>query len=253
REIVADRELALDLLQITDVQRAGEDLAAPRAAGALTLGACAPVEVERELRGALEDVKELPEGEVEEREDHRDGVELREEAVVVAAQPVRGDGEQEAGDRDREEQEEGEQVGRELLDGERAAVPRASPEREADADDHERSGDVEHVEDERGERAREREAEDAKAEDVGVVRGLRVPGRLEADPAERERERDRGGEQAAPEDARVRGPPARRAVLDELLREQVVPGEPREPRDVARKAARREEELEAAPEVAARG
>src|SRR5262249_56721389 len=118
--------------------RAGpEGLLAGREAGLPASGADLPVELETELRGTLEDVEELAERKVDDGEDHRDGVELRQEAVVHSAQIMRRDREQEAGRGDGEEERQRDEVGGELLDGQRAAVAGAPPEREEDADDDE--------------------------------------------------------------------------------------------------------------------
>src|SRR5262249_44607809 len=127
-ELVADAELGLDALQVRDLELRGERLAAARARRGSALRARAPVELERELRRPLEDVEELPERQVEQREDHRHRVELRQESVVEAVEEARRNGEQEPGRRDREEEHERQEIVRELLHGERSAIARAAPE-----------------------------------------------------------------------------------------------------------------------------
>src|SRR5262245_61142675 len=66
---VPDAEGRLGSLQVLDVQPRREGLAAAAAAGGLALRPRAPVEVHPHLRRALEDVEELPERQVEQRED----------------------------------------------------------------------------------------------------------------------------------------------------------------------------------------
>ena len=60
-------------------------------------------------------------------------------------------------------------------------------------------------------RAGEIERQHAQAEHKGLVELLRGTHRLEADPPEGQRERDRRGEDATPKDAAVRRP-AQRAI-----------------------------------------
>jgi len=74
--LVPDSQLALDLLEIVDVHARRERFAASRAAGRLARRAGLAIEGDAELRGPLEDVEELAKRQVEQREDHRDGVEL---------------------------------------------------------------------------------------------------------------------------------------------------------------------------------
>src|SRR4051812_44131175 len=71
---VAIAELALDHLQILDMDRRGILGAASNARGHRLARAHLTVERDAELRGTLEDVEELSEREPEERDDHRERV-----------------------------------------------------------------------------------------------------------------------------------------------------------------------------------
>ena len=99
---------------------------------------------------------------------------------------------------------------------------------------------------------RQIEREDAQAEDERLVALLRGARRLEMNPPEGQRERDRGGENAAPEDEPVRRPPQRRSFLDEPLRDDVHGEECGEPGEILRHARRREEQPPAALPVETR-
>ena len=169
------------------------------------------------------------------------------------AHQVGRDGQEDAGDRHREEHHERQQVGAELLDRQRAAVAAAPPHRQRHARDHEHRRDVEDVEHERRQRAGEIEREHVQAEHERLVALLRGTRRLEMNPPEGQGERDRGGEHAAPEDEPVRRPPQRRSFLDEPLRDDVHGEERGEAREVLRHARRREEQPPAAPPEETRG
>jgi hypothetical protein len=100
----------------------------------------------------------------------------------------------------------GQQVGAKLLDRQGAAIVAAPPHRQRYARHHQHGRDVEDVEDERRKWAREIECEGVPAKHERLVTLLRGTCRFEMNPAERQRERHRGGEDAAPEDAPVRRP-----------------------------------------------
>ena len=94
------------------------------------------VELHAELGGPLEDVEELPERKIEQRGDHRDGVQDRQKAVEVAAQPFLRNRERQPGHRNREQQDDRQEIQRELLHGLRAPVAQAPPQRKRDAGEH---------------------------------------------------------------------------------------------------------------------
>ena len=94
---VVEAHLRQDALQIVDVHPRSEALAAARHSAGSPVFACRLVELHAELRGTLENVKELPERQIEQRGNHGDGVQDREKAVelprsqsceTVSASPV---------------------------------------------------------------------------------------------------------------------------------------------------------------------
>src|SRR6185436_9195779 len=116
-----------------------------------------------------------------------DGMQLREERIVHAAQEMRRDREKDAGGRNCEQQQQGQQVVGELLNRERATVTSAAEHRETDSyEDHHR-GNVENVEDQRRQRAVDRKAEQRDAEDEGAIDLLSGSRTLESNPSKGER------------------------------------------------------------------
>ena len=157
-------------------------LAAPRATRRIARGSDLAVERDAELRRPLENVEELAEWQVEQREDHGDRVQLRQEDEVQPAHQMRRHRQEDPGDRHREQHDQRKQVGAELLDRQRAAIAAATPQRERHAEDHQHRGDVEHVEHERRDRAVEIEREHVHAENEGLIDLLRgaAPSRSES-------------------------------------------------------------------------
>src|SRR5690349_15657573 len=80
-QLVRESKLALDDGQVADHRGRCVRPAAAAADGLLAARPRLFVEADTELGRPLEDVKELAEGEIQEREDHRGGMEDREEVV----------------------------------------------------------------------------------------------------------------------------------------------------------------------------
>src|SRR6185369_4936079 len=135
-ECVVEAYLGQDGAEVVDVHAGGVSLAAADAVCTIIVDACLLVEFDAELGGALEDVKELSKGEEQQGSDHGDGVQDSEKAVSGAAQPFLRDGEHQAGDGDGEQQDDGEEVHAELLQGTRSLVGHATPEGQADSCEH---------------------------------------------------------------------------------------------------------------------
>src|SRR5690606_10617669 len=209
----------------------------------------APVVVEAELRRALKDMKELPERQVEERENHGHCVDLGEENIVEPVHEARGNREEEPRDGDREKKNERQEVARELLHSESVEIASAAPEREKDADENEHRREDESVEDDLGGDRSKPIARDLQPEDEGEVALLRVGRRLEMNPTERQGKRDCGREHDSPEKKHVSGPTQVGSASDESLSDDVVPEERDEPEEVSRKSTRGEEELPSSPPV----
>src|SRR6185436_4044260 len=107
---VAVAELALDLDQIAHLQQRRELLIAAAAARHPFARRDVLVETDAELRRPLEDVKELAERQIEQREDDRDRVQQREKVVTVALHPRVARGEEQSGDADRGQQDQRQEV-----------------------------------------------------------------------------------------------------------------------------------------------
>ena len=103
------------------------------------------VELDAELRGPLEDVEELAERQEEQRGDHRDGVQNRQEAVRRTAQPFLRNRQRQAGHRNREQHDDRQEIHAELLQRAGALVRHAAPQRERDAGQHQHRRDVQAV------------------------------------------------------------------------------------------------------------
>src|SRR5690606_35343010 len=84
---VVEAQPAYDLDQILDVHQRGESLPAARAVLGLFAAADLLVETHGDLGWSLEDVEELAEGQPQEGEDHRQGVEDGQEVVGVTLHP----------------------------------------------------------------------------------------------------------------------------------------------------------------------
>ena len=106
----AEAELALDGRQIAHHRRRGERLAAAAAARLLAARAGVLVEADAELRRPLEDVEQLAERQPQQRDDHGDRVEDREEVVGVALHPRVARRQHQAGHADREQQQQRQDV-----------------------------------------------------------------------------------------------------------------------------------------------
>src|SRR5690606_28486412 len=171
-------------------------------------------------RRPLEDVEQLAERDVEQTEDDGQGVKVVEEAVVATLQPQARRGEEETGDRHREEPGECEEVTL-ALHGEGSGVTEAAVEEHEDARDHQEGGDVEQVEGDEPDDALRLEGPGTDAEEIGPVLAAVLADRLEMHPAEGERERDRGRQDATPEDELVRRPADGGATAYEPLGQQV--------------------------------
>ena len=124
------------------------------------------VEGHAELGRALEDVEELAEGQPEQGDDHRHGVEEGEELVAVAREPGVAHGQQQAGEADREEQHEGQDVLGEELQRGRSLVAHAAAHGQHHAGDHEEGRPDQAVEDEEGEQGVDGEGDGGEAEDA---------------------------------------------------------------------------------------
>src|SRR5262249_22528612 len=134
-ERVVDVELFLDVLQIANVDERSVGTAAAHARGGAEPRRGAPIELDAQLRRALKDVEEFPERQIEQGEDDRHRVKLREKAILKSAQVMRRDREEQAGRGDGEEQHEGQEIARELLERQRAAVAPTAIEGEHDPRD----------------------------------------------------------------------------------------------------------------------
>ena len=194
--------------------------------GLLALPADVLVELDAELGRPLEDVEELAERQPQQREDHRDRVQDRQELVGVPLHPGVADRQHQPGDADREQQEQRQEV---LLEVLQARRPPWSRSRRCSAsstpaitrnDDQTRPWKMRWPTSESWRKSNSREAED---EDP--VAGQVAGHGLEVDPAEHEREGDRRGEDAAPHDEQV-GQPARLAPPPDELVQGEQPDEP---------------------------
>ena len=247
-----DPQFALDPLQIVDVHVRGERLAAPGADRLTGVLSCLPVERDAELCRPLKDVEELAERQIQQGEDDGHGMQLGQKHEMEALHQVGRHREKHAGHRHGEQHHERQQVGAELLHGQAAAVLCAPPHREKHTQQNQGRRNIEDVEDERRQQAVEAEREHVQAEHERPIHVLGGGGRLEVNPAERQREGDRRRQDAAPEQAPVRRPTQWRSLLDEPLGDDIgheqygqVPGIAKEPRG-------REEQLPAAPPEAPR-
>src|SRR5262249_19972891 len=87
-KLILNTECLLHGLQIAYLQLRSVRLAAANAVGWTAFFPGAFVEVDAHLRRTLEDVKELPERKIEQRQDHRHCMQLREQPVVQSAHQV---------------------------------------------------------------------------------------------------------------------------------------------------------------------
>ena len=110
----------------------GKPLAAARAVGSGILLASLLVEFHPELRGPLEDVKELAERQEEQRGDHRDCMQNRQKAIRRAAQPLLRNSERQPRHRNGEQHDDRQEIHAELLQRARALVGHSTPQRKRD-------------------------------------------------------------------------------------------------------------------------
>ena len=192
--------------------REANAVAAAAAARRLVARADVLVEADAELRRPLEDVEELAERQPEQREDHRDRVQDREEVVGVALHPGVAGREHQPGDADREEQDQRQEVFAEAAA--RAAAPWSRMRRRiASITPAITRNDAQT----RPWKMRKPTSESIGNANVGKPKtndpvAVEVARhRLEVDPAEHEREGDRDREDAAPHDQQV-GEPAQPAA-----------------------------------------
>ena len=111
-------------------------------------------------------------------------------SVETAAQPRLRNGQRQAGDRNREEQDQGEEIHRERLHRACALVAHAAPQRKRDAAEHQHGRNIQAVKEQpRGEGVQP-EADRREAEQVRHVGHLVVRSAGEVNPAEDQREGD---------------------------------------------------------------
>src|SRR5262249_9693567 len=157
------------------------------------------VQLHAELGGALEDVEELAEGQVQQRPDHRDRVQDREESIIASPQPQRRRGEREPGDRNREQQDQGKKIRRQLLQRKRAEIARPPPERQRDSTHNERRREIEPVKEDPRNHGSNAERSGGEPEEIRDVSQLVVRSGSEMNPAEYQRKGDGYGAYAPPE------------------------------------------------------
>ena len=179
------------------------------------------VEPDAELRRPLEDVEELSERQPEERADHRDRVEDREERVGVALHPGVAGGEHQPGEADGEEQDQRQEVFGEPLNGRGALLAHAPPHGQHHARDHQERRPDQAVEQEEPEERVVRKAERREAERDRLVQREIAGNRSKVQPAEDQRKGDGDGEQAAPHDEHVGEPAQPIPREDEAIAEHV--------------------------------
>ena len=199
------------------------------------------------LRRPLKDVKELPEREPEERADHRDRMQHRNERVGVPLHPRVAHREHQTGDADRQKEDEGEDILAKLLYGGRSVIDHAPPKREHHPRDHQEGRPHETVKDHERHEGVDREFSARHTEDEGPI-ALDVAGHgLEVDPSPDEGKRDRGGDEAAPHDEPVGGPAGSTPPEDEVIERKDADDALGPGGEVGEEPVTREEHLPAAP------
>ena len=139
---VVEADLRQHGAQVVDVHSARRTARRSARSGAGVFEPGLLVEFDAELGRPLEDVEELAERQEQQRGDHRDRVQNRQEAVRRTAQPFLRYGQRQAGDGNREEQDDRQEVHAELLQRAGALVRHPAPERERDARQHQQCRDV---------------------------------------------------------------------------------------------------------------
>jgi hypothetical protein len=143
---VIESQLREHAPQIVNLHLRSEARAAACAVRPFVLVPRVLVQLHAELCRTLEDVEELPERQIEQRPDDGNRMEDGQEAVKRPAQPQRRRGQGEPGYRDGVEQDERQEVRRELLQRQRAAVAQPPPHGERDAGQHEHGREIQPVE-----------------------------------------------------------------------------------------------------------
>ena len=220
-EAVVEAELVEHDFEVIDVHLAGEVFAAGAAVGARALLTGFFVEAHHQRAGALEDVEELAERNVEQQRDDADHVDHGPQPVAAAGEEFVAHGQREAGDGDGEDEDQREDV---LDKGLRCAltgVGDAPPGREHQADEHDDGGEVQQVEHHERLRAVDAKLVHGEAEGFHLI-DFRVVGEgFEMHPAEHERERDGEREGGAAGQAHVHDPAQRAAARDEALGDEL--------------------------------
>ncbi len=152
----------------------------------LAAGAGVLVEADAELRRPLEDVEQLAERQIQQREDDRHRVEDGEEVVGVALHPGVAGREHQSGDADGEQQDERQDVFAELLQRHGAVIDHPPAKREHDAGDHQERRPDESMEDHEGD----------ERLDVKVLH--RETEHVRCDRRQADRERSRNGSSPRP-------------------------------------------------------
>src|SRR5581483_8187182 len=151
--------------------------------------------------------KELAEGKPQQREDDGDRVQDGEKIVAVAFHPRVARGQEQAGDADREEQNQRQEILDEELHRGGAFFAHAPADGQHDAGNHQKRRPHQAVKNYEAGGRFGVEDKSRKAEKKDAVFIRRGGKRLEMNPAENQREGDRGREDAAPHDQPV-GEPA---------------------------------------------
>ncbi len=120
--------------------------------------------------------------------------------------PGVADRQQQAGDADGEQQQQGQEVLAELLQGRRPLIAQPTAHGQQHASDDQQGRPHETVEDDETEQRMDGELVRRETEHVDAIACQVAGHRLEVDPAENEREDDGEGGEAAPHDEEVGGP-----------------------------------------------
>ena len=198
-----------------------ESFTAARAECPLSRLACLLIQLHAQLGGALEDVKELPEGQIQKRRNYGDGMQDGEKLVGRAAQPLRRHRERQAGNGYRKQEDDREKVHGEGLHRLRALLAHPPPQRQANAGQHQKRRNVQAVKDHAGDPRAQREGHDGKAENISDIRHRVFGQRPEMNPSEDERKGDGRGQQTSPEQTLVHPPAQNGPVANKRLRGNV--------------------------------
>ena len=114
-DAVIKSKLRQCVFQVVDLHSRRKALAAADAMRAFIACSSLLIKLCAQLSWTLKDMKEFSKRKVQESRDDGDGMKDREEAIQAAAQPELRDGEREARDRDRKEQNERQKIESERL------------------------------------------------------------------------------------------------------------------------------------------